>query len=264
MADTRRTVGALQTLLADNASGAISAQDARDELVSAHPTNVVQSNTDANTPSADQLIGDLYLPSNGLVGKRWNGSIWQLWGPLFPFTAPVDADFSWVNQGTASVVTTFGGIYLVGQAAGSSILRARVKTAPATPYTVTIAFTTVIFNDNEHEAGVCFRESGTGELKTFGFQQDGPFLVIRHMTSPTARGVAHRFFSNHHLSPLAFLRIGDDGANRTYATSPDGQNWSTFYSEGRTTDMTADQVGFYVGGGATLPPAMTLLSWAQA
>ena len=37
MADTPRTLDALQTLFADNASGLISEQDLRDFLVSVHP-----------------------------------------------------------------------------------------------------------------------------------------------------------------------------------------------------------------------------------
>ena len=59
----------------------------------------------ADRPAASGA-GNLFLPSNGFEVDRDNGSAWSPWGPLFPFTAPVDGDFSWVNQTSASVTAT--------------------------------------------------------------------------------------------------------------------------------------------------------------
>lgn len=73
MADTRRTLAALQTLLADNTSGDISAQDIRDFLVSVYGLAFVEGYAAAASASLDFTTGisSLYdeyeLRLNGLL-----------------------------------------------------------------------------------------------------------------------------------------------------------------------------------------------------
>ena len=106
MPDTRREKSALQTLHADNTAGDISAQDNRDGWETCHPSTVVQTAAMASEPASGMVTGDLFLPSNGFYLERYSGSAWVPWGPIWPMTKPVDGDYAWINQGSATVTTT--------------------------------------------------------------------------------------------------------------------------------------------------------------
>jgi hypothetical protein len=223
----------------------------------------IYTDTYANIPAAG-TSGDLFLPSDGVSIYRDSGSAWVPWGPKFPCAEPVNGDFSWVNQGGASVDATYGGIYLQAPAgAAAANLRVRVKTAPSTPYTITAWVIPHLYAYIGPKCGLTFRESSSGKLHilslvgipwTFGsskytnattFSADYATLIVRRIQ-------------------LLCLRIADDGANRICSWSVDGQHFFQLHSVGRTDFLTADQVGFFVDSfHATLPAGMTLLSWAE-
>lgn len=83
MADTRRTLAALQALLADNTAGDISAQDIRDMLVSLVVPNVndFRLTTESGVPvsTSDRTSqGTLYLtPYKGNCISLYTGSVWE-------------------------------------------------------------------------------------------------------------------------------------------------------------------------------------------
>jgi hypothetical protein len=210
--------------------------------------------------------GDLNLYTNSFFVSRYSGSAWVPWGPIFPFTPPVDGDFSWVNQGSATVSTTNGGIYLYDPTADASAnLRCRVKSAPSTPYTVTAAILMDPIVVANHNGGLLFRESGTGELVLFGMlQATGSLLQVDNWNSASAFN-ANVVNVSTRSSALVWLRIADNGTNRICSVSSDGQNWITVSTVARTTFLTADQIGFFVAArNATYPMGMTLLSWKEA
>lgn len=219
------------------------------------------------SPPASPAAGDLWLPSNSFYLLRYSGSAWVPWGPVFPMTAPDDTGFSWVNQGSASVVTTNGGICLVGQVDSTLNVRLRVKTAPSPPYTVTAYLMPRLLDINQHIAGICWRESGTGELGLFGIDTNGTGVLLdfNNMNSPTSFNSAP--FSNliGTIPSGIWLRLEDDNTNRKLHWSWDGVNFMQVYSVARTTFLTPNQVGFYVGDTSnTYVPAATLLSWKEA
>jgi len=67
MADTKRLLSALQTLLADNTDGLISAQDLRDMLVSVMGSQVVHTVTANTGPAADHDIVLVDATADNLV-----------------------------------------------------------------------------------------------------------------------------------------------------------------------------------------------------
>lgn len=67
MADTKKTLSALQTLLADNTTGNISAQDVRDFLVTVYGSWITTSKTYANSPYTNTL-DDTVLVFDGTSG----------------------------------------------------------------------------------------------------------------------------------------------------------------------------------------------------
>jgi len=219
--------------------------------------------------------GRLFFPSDGYVVERDTGSAWEPWGPIFPLTAPVDSDFTWTNQGSASVSTTKGGIYLLSGTAGAGVnLRVRKKSAPSTPYTITAAFLPLMPQLDSMYMGLCFREAGTGEIHTFNIQSvaaDGAGITIRSSKWSSATAFSAHYTTTGSLIKydlargVVWLRIADDGANRICSISVDGQNFMAVHSVGRTDFLTADEVGFFTAAdNADYAAAMTLLAWKQA
>lgn len=217
---------------------------------------------------AAAIAGRLFLPSNSFYLERDTGAAWAPWGPIFRLTQPVSGDFSWVNQGGASVSTTNGGIFLSAPASASDSLRCRVKSAPATPYTITALMLPLLYSENYHHCGLLFRESGTGELATMHFAVglDAALKIqVTKWDSPTAWNADYVGQVAWPKNGPLWLRIADDGANRISSISADGQNFLTIHSVGRTDFLTADQVGFFANSNNSGHAAgVTLLSWAQA
>lgn len=202
--------------------------------------------------------GDLFFPDNGVYLDRDTGSVWQSWGPIFPLTPPIDGDFAWVNQGSTVKDTTTGAINLNAYGLGGN-WRARVKTMPATPFTVTAWFRTMFVGTASQAAGLCFRNSGTDNQIWLHMDAasgwTGRLVVERY--SPAYAGT-YINLSAQWMSVFC-LRIADNGTNRIYSFSVDGVNFVQVFSHGRTVDFTADQVGF-----GTLYGVMSLLSWKEA
>jgi hypothetical protein len=225
----------------------------------------------ASRPAAGN-DGDLWLPSDGYQIERDNGSIWEPWGPLTKLTPPVDASFSWVNQGSATVTAAKDAIVLSDVMAASDNTRLRVKSAPSTPYTITMLLVGTFVPRAFVGVVAAFRDSVSGKIIRFacygpnntGGQID---ISVDKMNSPTS------FNSSYSVNvpmgaPIAWFRLKDDGTNRSCHFSRDGQNFAQLHSVGRTDFLTANQVGFGVqnfnnAGGANFTTIATLLSWKE-
>jgi hypothetical protein len=208
--------------------------------------------------------GDVVLYTNSFYASRYSGSAWVPWGPIYPMTPPVDGDFAWINQGGASVSTTNGGIFLSGPAGATKNYRIRKKAAPSTPYTITAALLPLVIGQNFQTTGICFRQSSDGKLVALSQFYDGGFkLYVTTLNDPTS-GNSHILQLPFDVGGILWLRIADNGTNRLYSYSRDGQNFTQVYSEGRTTFLTADEVGFFVNDETNVyAVGMTLLSWKQ-
>lgn len=227
----------------------------------------IGTGTDASKPTTP--AGDLYLPNNGFQIYRPNGSSAIPWGPIFPFTAPVDGDFAWINQGGASVTTTNGGIYLAGPAGAGNNLRIRKKAAPSAPYKIEAAFLPNSYPIDNTCMGLLFRNSGAGTIamiRLVHVATDGGFVIyISKWTNATTFSANYAGPFRWHNPGIIYFRIQDDNTNRISEVSGDGQNWITLHSVGRTDFLTADEVGFGVESfNATGPANMTLLHWKQS
>lgn len=268
MADTRREEAALLALFADNTAGDISAQDGRDVIVSESPAKVIQTGTVASIPATGRVTGDLYLPSDGFYGYRYDGSNWKPWGPIHAFTEPINGDFAWVNQGGASVTTTNGGICLRAPVSASANLRIRKKATPTPPYTIVAAFLPQLVLANFHNCGLIWRESGTGKLTAFHYDASASNTIriyVQSYSNPTTFLSTDSAIINIPARQLVWMKIEDDNTNRKYHLSADGINWIQFYSASRTAVITPNEVGFFAQDLTnTYEMTMTLLSWKEA
>lgn len=268
------TLSRTTILSSSNGGSAVSlsagTKDVFNTLPAAYQQRNVFQDTWANRPSSFQA-GRLFVPTNSIMLSRDDGGSWDDYGPIYgPFTAPVDGDFAWINQGSATVTTTNGGILLASPHSASDNHRIRKKSAPATPYTITAYLQPSYMPKPFVNYGLCFRTAASGLLTTLAIHAKisdaGWAVYIRKWDSPTA-------FNSDYVSALPvsegprWLRISDDGTNRKYSASADGINWQDIHSVGRTDFHTADEVGFFLLARNETTPnldhAAWLLSWAQ-
>ena len=219
------------------------------------------TDTYANIPAASN-DGDLFFPSDGFSAYRDTGAAWASWGPLHPFTTPpAVATFTWVNQGGATAVETYGGIHLYAPSGAGNNTRALVVATGGTPWVVTLSYIPHTWGVNYNVVGVIVRESGTNEEERF-FYNGNYQIGVNRMTNPTTYNSTP--FTELGLNRPSFWRVSDDGTNRSWYVSPDGQNWYLTVQYGRTTFLTADEVGIFVESNhATWAVGLTLLSWEK-
>lgn len=261
------TRGAESTTAASHSSGATVTQVLTRDGLQALGTVLHPSDTFANLDAVTLREGVVGFPSDGLTVLRHGAAAKATWGPLSPLTRPVDADFAWINQGGATVTDAGGGIHLHGPGGGpGGNARIRKQTAPATPYVITALMSPCLFFKDFHTYGLVFRQSSDGKLVTFDHTANGTLRQLRvtqwtNATTATAAVQPISLFTGF----FPWMRIADNGTNRIYSVSADGQNWTQFYSEARTTHITADEVGFHVVAENSAVPnldaAVTLLSW---
>ena len=185
------------------------------------------------------------------------------YGPAYQFIKPIDANYSWVNQGTATETTQNGSITLIdGTNEANFNVHARVKAVPATPYHVIAAYTFYQGANANQLLGLGWRDSATGKMIIYGnFQLTVNQIVAFTCTNPTTFGGGTPINqTGFQFSGMFWLRIGDDGVNRTYDIGTDGQTWLNLLTEPTGTFLTADQVMFFINGGKA---SMKLYSWQE-
>lgn len=230
----------------------------------------VQTGANASRPSAEK-DGILYLPSDGLTVYRDTGAAWGGWGPLWKLTPPVNGDFSWVNQGTASVAAANGYVALSGPDAGGDNLRMRVKSAPSTPFTITVGCLPCCAGGTyEFSAGFCLRQSSDGKVIVYGISYiptaSNGYFIKQHYTNPTtfsANSIFRAGAPQSMIRGVLWLQYHDDGTNRSWRVSADGITFLEALAEARTTHLTADQVGFFVNP-YDCNAANTVIHWAES
>lgn len=231
--------------------------------------DICQTGTQAARPAAEKA-GILYLPSNGRYIWRDTGLAWAPWGPIWPMTEPVSGDYTWTNQGTASIDTSHGGVDLIAPATAGISLRIRKKAAPAAPYTITAAFMLTVPINTGSGGGLLWRESSTGKLVCLRLVYNGLFqLNISKFDSPTVFNSDYSTLTNASgwMAPGIFwVQIKDDNTNRKVMYSSDGYNFIERHSIGRTDFLTADEVGFFAdsSGAAAENTILSLLHWSQS
>lgn len=228
-------------------------------------------------PAADGSDGQ-FLKTNGSGVLSFDDAGGGSGPNLFPnYTAPVDGDFAWINQGGAAIsVADDDSIALYGPTPGASYsLRIRKKAAPATPYTITAAFLGVwnfSVTGNLSQFGLIWRQASDGKCITHAPMLQSntsggsplSYWAVQKWTNPTTFSAAYSGERSNFppVSPVLWLRITDNGTNRICSFSADGINFIASHTVGRTDFLTADEVGFFVNAYSADVTA-TLLHWRQ-
>jgi hypothetical protein len=212
--------------------------------------------------------GDAYIPTDSAYDiLRCNpADTWNHYRDGRLLTPPVLADFAWINQGGATAVNTYGGVYLSAPAGAGDNVRLLKKAAPGTPYTITAAFIPNLSHLNYSQCGLAFRESGSGKLSNWQIMHDSQWkFVATKMNSPTSFNANYAQATIDDQPSVVWFRIQDDGANRIVSYSRDGVSWKVTHTIGRTDFLTADEVGFFGNAvNATYSVEIWLIHWVQS
>lgn len=265
--------GTVKTTTRESDPTVYTATEVDDLLASAGGGDSTTTATYASRPAAGNA-GDLFLPSDGVAIERDNGTTWAPWGPLFPLTAPVSGDFAWVNQGGATVDTTHGGVILRTDGSGSTNLRIRKKAAPSTPYTIDLAFIPnfAYQASSSQNVGFVWRQSSDGKLHAVALGVTNANDITLWSTKYTNPTTFSAHYSGFPITATAlfygggpiFFRAADNGTNRVFSISANGQTWFQIDSQGSGDFLTANEVGFFVSDNAgSVATGMTLLSWKE-
>jgi hypothetical protein len=239
----------------DASSGGIEKVNPNDLVVAAGGNNT-SIDTFANRPSTP-ATGDQFIPTDGFYQQFYSGSAWKHFIPPAQLLTPPPTTGSWTgdNAGSATFTDEYDTLFFESDTGGN--LNVQYMAAPATPWTKSFALIPYKAFQNFSVCGLVFRQSSDGKLRTFTITHDtgtSGFLVqAQNWTSTTVFGATltqNQLYTAMIGAPL-FMRIADDGANRLFQLSLDFRVWRTFFSEGRTTTMTADQFGIVVRSGTS-------------
>jgi hypothetical protein len=222
------------------------------------------------------VSGRIWMDSfPGWSWYRDDGTAWVKWGHLNEFTEPDQSLFSWVNQSSATIDTTYGPTVLKAPAPGGAgeNVNLRVQATPTTPYNTIIGFIPQLDPADNTSCGMILRESSTGKFiysrllfddASAITKSDIVFSVDKY-TNPTT------FSANYNVASAGFLRgsiiwlkVFDDGINITWSYSNDGQNYIDITTQSRTNFLASgpDQIGFAIDSNTTSGAVgMTLLAW---
>ena len=204
------------------------------------------------------------------------------YGPMYSLIPPNLQTWTWLNQGSASVTTSNGAMYLQAGASSVHSLAGQMTPTPSIPYTITATFLPSISNfvypgtsggstGGYPACGLFWYQAGAtggfpGGVRTFGYAGASttlsPFtFIVSKYNSPTS------YLGNGGLLPYSLagpihMQLHDDGTNQTMQLSNDGVNWQTIDSSPSTFFTVADHVGIYCDSfNSNTMPGMTLLSW---
>lgn len=192
------------------------------------------------------LWGDSTLaPLNRLVAS--NGT-----------TLLTSSDFTWTNQGTASVADYNGTIALRAPSTSNDQHRILTVAVPSAPWTCIMAVTIFLpgpATSTNCQLGTAIRESGTGKIYSFGLnRQSGNAMrfAIDKWTNNTFNSTP--FIANNPICvpQIVWFKVEDNNTNLIFYVSTDGVEWIQLFSESRTTHMAGapDQIGISANNGS--------------
>jgi hypothetical protein len=225
-------------------------------------TVVRGSESTAAASHGDNTVITLILTNGSLT--EYNKDAVPLWGlstqPALKLVADdgqtllTTADWTWANQGSASVSDQGGTIVMRAPTASGENVRVQYKSAPSAPYVYQAAFRWLLPAGSSDVALMVFgfRKNSDGKLSALAFQThtNGGFwqgqnvLSVYNWNTPTSfnsTGLGVRFCNIY--GPEIWIKIEDDNTNLKWYIG-DGTNYALIHSMGRTAFMSGgpDQI----------------------
>lgn len=189
-------------------------------------------------------------------------------------TLLTSSDFTWQNQGTASVSDLAGTITITAPATSGVNLRSLLRSTPSAPWTLIAAMRAIAMVDDDGtlspQFGLVLRESSSSKLITLGFNRQSTqpmrFAVDRWTNDTSAQSTTWKNTKPIFHSNVLWLKIQDNNTNLIYSLGHDGVNWIDVLSESRTAFMSGapNQFGIMAdnqGNSSAKNSLTTLLHW---
>ena len=251
---------------ADGAQGPAGATGPQGATGPAGPTGATGPAGPAGIPLQ---VNDYTIGSASSGGSAGTILPWVTW------TAPLDSQFSWVNQGSATVTVRSDPtrIYLSTPASNNSSLRIRKKAAPAAPYTVNVWFYPVvnIASSGNPGVGILFRNSSNQRavglmVYYYGGSANLFELGVLRYNNPTSWNAT--MYSERLPLGVSGVCVGlsrDGSNNLRFTYSLDGEDFVNYYTETVAAWCgTVDEIGFFVDApDNTNPAGLLLTSWKE-
>lgn len=176
-------------------------------------------------------------------------------------TIPTLSSFTQYNQIGATFTQNAWGIGMSAPSVGSFALAALMKAAPSTPYAVVMRLRGTPFSGTYPILAPCWSDGTKYHIFGYFFQNPldygiGQAASLTSFTTLEQKGPGA-------LTMAEWLRLRDDGTNRYFDVSADGNAWYTMYTVSRTDYLTPTQVGVCFGTQGQAMAA-TLFSWSGA
>ena len=180
----------------------------------------------------------------------------------------IASDFSWVNQGTCTVIDDAGGGITIKVPPTSGGWRLQVMTAPSTPYTITAKFVAgpgFTWSASGSVMGLVLRESSTSKFMVNYYQTGDEAEVSKYTNETTFNSVLAGVDRIDCDSPYWWQQIEDDGTDLKFRVGTDGTNWWELGTEGRTVWMAGgpNQVGWAMPSVGLLDKLGHLKAWYE-
>ena len=153
-------------------------------------------------------------------------------------------------------------------------LRLLVKSAPSTPYTVTVCILpqSPIYTSSGYYAqfGVCWRDSSSGKIITYGWgMQNYPSYFSYDQWTNYTTISANQFQRPAPMFVPLWIRMTDNGTTRLVEIAGcDGIAFTPVHAaQDRTSFLTADQVGVFANSWKTsngIPRIISFLHWEES
>ena len=216
----------------------------------------------ANRPIQGQSGRTYFAHDAGLMYFD-DGNSWNPMGQIDYCTALKSSDFTWQNQSGATS-TDFGSSILLYAPSNSNSQNVRFfyKNVPSTPYVITAKF--IFAQGFSTVYGLAFGD-GT-KFINFVVNTNGNAWNLNvgtwsNITTPNSSLFDQNFFDvNDHL---AWLRVADDGTNRSFSISRDGVNFINIYSTSSATYLTTSRVGIFLNPFGN-DQYISFVSWKQS
>lgn len=196
------------------------------------------------------LAGNLYFPTDSISIARDTGTTWEYWGNIYKLKTPISTNFTWVNQGTATVSDANGAMVMTCPTSASENVRLLKKSLVATSnYTVICGFIPQLIGNSYKNVGLMLRDSVSGKLIGFSSALAGITRIetyIYQWSNNTTFVSSPSSLSNFFPNDIVWFKIQDNGTNRIYSVGTTKYNFTQIYSETRTNFITPNEVGMYV------------------
>lgn len=178
---------------------------------------------------------------------------------------PVDAGFSWLNQGTSTVTTDANGNVVMTTPTGATTLRGRTRPVPAVPYTITARIIPQAIASGSSFMGL-FWADATPKIVLAGLRSSQAVLAVEKWNTATSFNAAYTSPTASVIYTLEprWMRLVDDNTNRIVQVSSDGDYWVTVHTVTRLDFLTPTLVGYFFRNESGVNGDVVVASWEGA